>query len=168
MERRGRVPNRGAKPMYRRAMLVVVALSVMPTGQVIAQNADMEGVKAVSKAFYTALPVLDDGTVMESIWAKKPYVTYVGPRSTSIIVGWDAQKKYWESFNKGFSERSVSIVDSHIHVVGDLAWEIGFEAGQAKMSDGSARKVDWIVTNVYEKIDGHWLMVSHHVQPKPQ
>jgi hypothetical protein len=28
--------------------------------------------------------------------------------------------------------------------------------------------VDWIATNVYEKIDGNWLTVSHHVQPKPQ
>jgi len=24
------------------------------------------------------------------------------------------------------------------------------------------------VTNVYEKLDGRWLIVSHHVQPKPQ
>jgi ketosteroid isomerase-like protein len=154
--------------MNRRAMLVLVALSLMPTDRVIAQNAEIEGVKAISKAFYMALPVIDDGTVMESIWANKPYVTYVGPRSTSIIVGWEAQKKYWESFNKGFSARSVAIVDSHIHIVRDLAWEIGYEAGQAQTSDGSARKVDWIVTNIYEKIDGHWLMVSHHVQPKPQ
>ena len=36
------------------------------------------------------------------------------------------------------------------------------------MRDGSSRKVDWLVTNIYEKIDGHWFMVSHHVQPKPQ
>jgi len=26
----------------------------------------------------------------------------------------------------------------------------------------------FIVTNVYEKLDGRWLMVSHHVQAKPQ
>ena len=35
------------------------------------------------------------------------------------------------------------------------------------MKDGSTRKVDWMVT-FYEKIDGRWLTVSHHVQPKPQ
>jgi ketosteroid isomerase-like protein len=60
------------------------------------------------------------------------------------------------------------LVDVQIHVNGDLAWEIGFETGQAQMKDGSTRKVDWIATNVYEKIDGRWLLVSHHVQPKPQ
>ena len=48
------------------------------------------------------------------------------------------------------------------------AWEIGTESGLAQMKDGSTRKVDWMVTNVYEKIDGRWLTVSHHVQPKPQ
>jgi len=36
------------------------------------------------------------------------------------------------------------------------------------MKDGTIRRVDWLVTNVYEKIDHRWLMVSHHVQPKPQ
>jgi ketosteroid isomerase-like protein len=60
------------------------------------------------------------------------------------------------------------LVDVHVHVVGNLAWEIGVETGQAQLKDGAMRKVDWIVTNVYEKIDGRWLMVSHHVQPKPQ
>ena len=37
-----------------------------------------------------------------------------------------------------------------------------------KLKDGTVGKADWIVTNVYEKLDGRWLIVSHHVQPKPQ
>jgi ketosteroid isomerase-like protein len=57
---------------------------------------------------------------------------------------------------------------AHIHVNGNLAWEMGQETGEAKLKDGTAFKVDFVVTNVYEKIDGRWLMVSHHVQPKPQ
>ena len=105
---------------------------------------------------------------MEKVWAQTPYVTYVGPRSTAIIVGWEAQKKYWIEFNKPFAQRTVALVDAHVRVVGNLAWEIGAESGLAQMKDGSTRKVDWMVTNVYEKIDGRWLTVSHHVQPKPQ
>jgi ketosteroid isomerase-like protein len=132
------------------------------------QPADIEGVKAASQAFYATLSVLDDGTAMGKVWAQKPYVTYLGPRSKSIIVGWDAQKKYWEEFNKGFSQRSVSLVDVHIHANGNLAWAIGLETGHALLKDGTTRKVDWFATNVYEKINGRWLTVSHHVQPKPQ
>ena len=132
------------------------------------QAADIEGVKAASKAFYEAIVVVDDGTAMQKVWAQKPYVKYVGPRSTAIIVGWDAQKQYWIEFNKPFAQRTVALVDAHVHVVGNLAWEIGAESGLAQMKDGSTRRVDWFVTNVYEKIDGRWLTVSHHVQPKPQ
>jgi ketosteroid isomerase-like protein len=132
------------------------------------QSADIDGVKAASQAFYTTLAVLDDGTAMGNVWANTPYVTYVGPDSKSIITGWDAQKKYWSDFNKRFSQRSVSLVDVHIHANGNLAWEIAVETGQALLKDGATRKVDWMVTNVYERIDGHWLMVSHHVQPRSQ
>jgi len=154
---------------WRRILAVATTFIAFWAGGAVAQQPpDVDGVKAASKAFYAAVVVVDDGTAMEKVWAHKPYVTYVGPRSTSIIVGWDDQKKYWVEFNKAFSRRTVSLVDDHVHVNGNLAWEIGRETGQAHMKDGSVRTVDWIVTNVYEKLDGRWLMVSHHVQPKPQ
>jgi ketosteroid isomerase-like protein len=145
-------------------LLVVFAA----TSAVADPAADVEGVKGASKAFYQAVVMLDDGTAMDKVWAHAPYVTYVGPKSTSVIVGWDAQKSYWSEFNRAFAQRTVELVDSQIHVVGDLAWEIGTEVGQAHMKDGTIRKVDWFATNVYQRIDGRWLMVSHHVQPKPQ
>ena len=132
------------------------------------QEADVDGVKAASKAFYTALAALDGGAAMEKVWAHTPYLTYVGPRSKTIIVGWGAQKKYWVDTDKLFSTRNVTLSDQHIHVNGNLAWEMGQESGTPKMKDGTDQKADYIVTNVYEKIDGRWLIVSHHVQPKPQ
>jgi ketosteroid isomerase-like protein len=148
--------------------ITALGLALLSSNAFAQQAADMEGVKAASKAFYTALAVIDDGAAMDKVWAHTPYVTYVGPRSKSIVVGWDAQKKYWEETNKVFSERNVSLSDQHVHVNGNLAWELGQETGQMKMKDGTAPKPDYIATNVYEKIDGRWLMVSHHVQPKPQ
>ena len=144
-----------------------LALTALP-GHALAQTADVDAVKAASKAFYEALPILDNGEAMDKVWAHTNYVTYVGPRSKSIIVGWDAQKKYWVDTNKLFSVRAASLTDQHIHVNGNLAWEVGQETGETKMKDGAAAKIDFIVTNVYEKIDGRWLIVSHHVQPKPQ
>lgn len=153
----------------RRKMLalttMVTAFSV--SSAVAQQPTDLAAVKAASNAFYSALSVLDDGSAMGKVWARAPYVTYVGPRSNSIIVGWDAQKQYWNEFNKRFSGRTASLIDDHIHVNGNLAWEIGVETGQVQMKDGTTRNVDWIATNVYEKLDGQWLMVSHHAQPRP-
>jgi len=155
--------------MNLRAILSAIMLLALPMSSASPQESvEIAGVKAASQAFYAALSVLDDGSAMEKVWARAPYVTYVGPQSRSIIVGWDAQKKYWENFNKLFLRRSVSLADVHIHANGNLAWAIGTETGQAQLTDGGARKADWFVTNIYEKIDGHWLLVSHHVQPKPQ
>lgn len=161
--------------MHRHSMLTLIATAVawlwiaLPPGNAAAQpETDMEGVKAASKAFYAALSVIDNGEAMEKVWAHTPYVTYVGPRSKSITVGWEAQKKYWVEANKLFSQRDVTLSDQQIHVNGNLAWEMGQETGDVKMKDGDTWKVDLIVTNVYEKLDGRWLIVSHHVQPKPQ
>ena len=152
------------------AVTMIVGLMLFGTSAGWAQQkaSDVDGVKAASKAFYAALAVLDNGAAMEKVWARTDYVTYVGPRSKSIIVGWDAQKKSWEEGNKAFSQRNVSLSDQQIHVNGNLAWEMGQETGQTKRKDGTVFKADYIVTNVYEKIGGRWLMVSHHVQPKPQ
>src|SRR6185369_1536320 len=114
--------------MDRRRILILTTLSVLSAGVVGAQPPpDTDAVRKASKAFYSALPILDDGSAMEKVWANMPYVTYVGPQSRSIIVGWEAQKKYWNDFNKLFSRRSVSLVDDHVRVNGNLAWEIGVE-----------------------------------------
>jgi ketosteroid isomerase-like protein len=145
-----------------------LSLALLSDNALAQKTADMDGVKAASKAFYEALAVLDNGEAMEKVWAHTPYVTYVGPRAKTIIVGWDAQKKYWVDTNKLFSERKVALSDQHIHINGNLAWEMGQESGTPKMKDGTEAKADYIVTNVYEKIGGRWRMVSHHVQPKPQ
>jgi ketosteroid isomerase-like protein len=128
-----------------------------------------EGVQAASEAFYSALAALDDGSAMAEVWAHAPYVTFVGPRSKAIVVGWEAIQKYWEGANKLFAERNVALTDAHVHANGDLAWEIGLEVGEGKLKNGTSREVDQFVTNVYERqADGRWLIVSHHVQPKPQ
>lgn len=157
--------------MNLRSMLALITtLIALSSNSALAQEAgDVEGVKAASKAFYAALTVLDDGSAMGKVWAHAPYVTLVGPRSKSILVGWDGQNKYWEESNKRFSQRNSVLLDQHVHVNGNLAWEMGQESGENKMRDGSTTKNDYIVTNVYEKqANGRWLIVSHHVQPRPQ
>jgi ketosteroid isomerase-like protein len=130
--------------------------------------ADTDDVAAASQGFYAALSVIDDGSAMSEVWAQTPYVTFVGPRSKSPIVGWDAQKNYWVNANKLFAKRDVTLSEQHLHVDGNLAWEVGQESADVELADGTARKTDNLVTNVFEKIDGKWLMVSHQAQPIPK
>jgi ketosteroid isomerase-like protein len=154
----------------RSTLALITTLIALSSNSALAQAAgDMEGVKAASNAFYSALAVIDDGTAMEKVWVHTPYVTLVGPRSKSALVGWDGQKKYWEDSNKRFTQRNAVLSDQHIHVNGNLAWEMGQEGGENKMKDGSTSRNENLVTNVYEKqANGRWLIVSHHAQPKPQ
>lgn len=148
--------------------ITTLGLALLPANAVAQQGADMDGVKAASKAFYAALMVIDDGAAMDKVWAHTDYVTNTSPRDKTIVVGWDAIKKYWPQTNGVTASRTVSLSEQHIHVNGNLAYEIGMESGTVKFKNGTEGKVDWIVTNVYEKLNGGWVIISHHVQPKPQ
>ena len=58
----------------RRTLTLVAALVALCSNSALAQLAgDLEGVKAASKAFFSALEVIDDGTAMEKVWANTPY-----------------------------------------------------------------------------------------------
>jgi ketosteroid isomerase-like protein len=151
------------------ARILIAGLMLLGMSQAWAQKeTGIDGVRAASKAFYAALAVLDSETAMEKVWAHTPYVTFIGPRSKAVIVGWEAQKQYWQENIKAVAERNVSLAEPRIHVNGNLAWEMGVETGNVKLKNGTASRVDNLVTNVYERIEGRWLMVSHHAQPKPQ
>jgi ketosteroid isomerase-like protein len=131
----------------------------------IARADEMSDAKAASDAFYTSLATLDDGKAMSKVFAQTPYITFVGPRSKDIIIGWPALKGYFKKANTLFKSRDTHLASRSIHVSGAVAWEVGLEQGENVMADGKKLPVDWIVTNVFEKqADGKWLMVSHHVQ----
>src|SRR5262249_10845672 len=158
--------------MIRRTVLALSAAAslafVVASESAIAQSADLDAVKAASRAFYQALTVIDNGEAMEKVWAHTSYVTNTSPRIKTIIVGWDDIKKNWAETNAVTASRSPTLNEQHIHVNGNLAHEVGMESGTVKFKNGTEAKVDWIVTNVYEKLDGRWQIVHHHVQPKPQ
>jgi ketosteroid isomerase-like protein len=128
---------------------------------------DAAAVRAASKAFYEALATLDDGSAMANIWAKTPYVTYLSPSGSTITVGWDALQKIWAD-NSRYTKRNVSLQSSHVHAVGNLAWEMGIETGDVVIKDGTSRRIDANATNIYEFIGGRWLIVSHHASQRPK
>jgi ketosteroid isomerase-like protein len=143
--------------------------SAILMGTVLASSAladDAADATTASEAFYNALEVLDDGSAMEKVFAQTPYVTFVGPMSKDIIVGWPAVKAYFNKANARFIFRNSRITKRVLHVNGNMAWELGLEVGESQLKDGPKMPVNWIVTNVLEKqADGKWLLVSHHVQP---
>jgi ketosteroid isomerase-like protein len=145
---------------------ILVFATIFTVSQVPARADDMTDVKAASDAFYASLSTLDDGTAMSTVFAQTPYVTFVGPVTKDIIVGWPALKGYFAKANAKFKKRDVRLDSRTAHVSATVAWEVGHELGENEMADGKKMPVDWVVTNIFEKqANGKWLMVSHHVQP---
>src|SRR5262249_32175187 len=136
-----------------------------PVGQAQAQQtSDVEGVNAASKLFVAAISARDIHA-MEKLWAHESHVTFIGPLSTTVVVGWDGVKKAWEMRFSQFSHVTVSLQESHVHATGTVAWAVGVERAQLVRKDSSTLSFDAFVTNVFEKRDGRWLIVSHHATP---
>jgi len=128
------------------------------------QTSDVEGVNAASKVFIAAIAARDLGA-MDKVWAREPYATFIGPLSTTVVVGWDAVRKAWEMRFSQFDRVTISSAESHIRTNGNAAWAVGIEKVQLLRKNGDTLSFDAFVTNVFENRDGRWLMVSHQATP---
>jgi ketosteroid isomerase-like protein len=146
------------------AILVILAGSSTRA----AQQPDTKAVAAANHAFVTAMSSRDLKG-MEQIWAHQPYVTNVGPRSKVRNTGFDAIDKYWQSVFKYFSNITVTPHDLQIRVNGNTAWVVGMETAQLQpKAGGDPLTFETFVTNIFEKVGGRWLLVSHHAQAIPK
>jgi ketosteroid isomerase-like protein len=153
--------------------LIVVSLlftaAVLPARNAIAQQrgqqpSEVERVQAASQALIQAISARDI-RAMEQIWAHEPYVTFMGPLSTSIVVGWEGVRKAWEMRFNQFARVQVSLEDSHVHTKHNFAWAVGVEKVQLQRKNGESLNFDAFVTNVFEKRGSRWLLVSHQATP---
>lgn len=119
-------------------------------------------VTKVNEAFYEAFGSLDIAN-MDRVWAKQEYVTCIHPGWT-LRIGWPAVRDSWVLiFNNTFS-MEFDLTELQIQVAGDLAWVICTEnimSRQGDVSQGSRV----LATNLYERLEGQWLMIHHHGSP---
>ena len=157
--------------MNRRTLLTVAVTAAaglaMGAGIADAQQAsDLDAIKAANQAFYAALSARDV-KAMEGVWANKPYVVNIGPRSKTIAVGYaDAVAKYWPGAFDTFSQITASSSSiAQVQTDGKLAWVIGIETASLQpKTGGDPLKFDAFSTNIFEKDGTRWLMISHHAQ----
>jgi ketosteroid isomerase-like protein len=128
------------------------------------QRADVKQVNAVSQAFIAAIAARDIRS-MDKVWAHEPYATFIGPLSTTVVVGWDGVRKAWEMRFGQFDRVTISSPESHVRTNGKVAWVVGVEKVELLRKDGNTLSFDAFVTNVFEKRGGRWLMVSHQATP---
>ena len=119
-------------------------------------------VTKVNEVFYEAFGSLDIA-IMDRVWAKQEYVTCIHPGWT-LRIGWPAVRDSWVLiFNNTFS-MEFDLTELQIQVAGDLAWVICTEnitSRQGDVSQGSRV----LATNLYERLEGQWLMIHHHGSP---
>jgi ketosteroid isomerase-like protein len=149
-------------------MLSILGMAFVCGEAVAQQSTDIEKVKAASKAFYAALDARDP-SAMAKVYAHTPYVVHIDPSAKEIALGWEAVNKSWENVHDGTTQINVSFSETgQPQVVGDLAWEVGAEKGPVTLKDGKVVDIDAFATNVYQNIDGRWLLVSHQAGQKPK
>jgi ketosteroid isomerase-like protein len=102
---------------------------------------------------------------MDKVWAHESYATFIGPLSTTVVVGWDGVRKAWEMRFGQFDRVTISLAESHVRTNGNVAWAVGIEKVELLRKDGKTLSFDAFVTNVFEKTDGSWLLVSHQATP---
>ena len=161
--------------MNRLNILAVATMSLLtlgvalPAGKAVSQEkahqtSDVERVNAASQVFIAAISARDI-RAMEKVWAHESYATFIGPLSTTVVVGWQGVKKAWEMRFDQFDRVAISLAESHVHTNGKVAWAVGVEKVQLLRKDGGSLNFDAFVTNVFEEQDGRWLLVSHQATP---
>ena len=147
--------------------VAVLGLVLVPCGA-LAQQSDIDAVKAAIVSFHAALGSLD-AQKMEPLWAHESYVTLINPADKSISVGYDAVKKSWEDSFKGYTELKATETDGpYIHANGNVAWSTGIAQAEAKFKNGNAFSGNVFETDVFEKQGGRWLLVSHSALRVPK
>jgi ketosteroid isomerase-like protein len=164
----------GRSTMNRLSIIVVTIASLIlgfslavgdAVGQQNAQQtSDVEGVNAAGQVFIAAISAREIGAI-DKVWAHEPYATFMGPLSTTIVVGWEGVRKAWEMRFSQFDRVTISVTESHVRTNGKAAWAVGIEKVQLLRKNGDTLSFDAFVTNVFENHDGRWLMVSHQATP---
>lgn len=124
-------------------------------------------VRKASKQFYSGLNSMANGDSgpLADIWSHDADVTTMHPIGGREI-GWPAVRGSFAQVAKMSSKGKVELKEQIIHVVGDLAYELGIEYGKLTLA-GEAVTIEHRVTNIYRKQGGAWKMVHHHTDTSP-
>jgi ketosteroid isomerase-like protein len=124
-------------------------------------------VRTASTQLYAALNRMLDGDMgpLEAVWSHGAAVSTMHPIG-GREAGWDEVRGSFEGVAQLASGGHVDLRDQGIQVVGDLAYEVGVEQGQAKLA-GEQIAIEQRVTNIYRREAGGWKAVHHHTDVSP-
>jgi len=148
---------------FNRFVVVGLLLVATPTAQAQQIN-DLERIHAANRQFVAAI-VARDIDAMDTVWSHESYSSFIGPLSTTVVVGWDGVRQAWQVRFGQFDRVTISADKPHIRINGEAAWAVGMEKVELLRKDGKTISFDAFVTNVFENKGGQWLLVAHQATP---
>ena len=96
-------------------------------------------------------------------YAHRDDLTLYDTEGTDAIIGWEACRKYWaEQFSGLRSVNKLELSKVRVHVVGDMGFVTATWTLEATTKDGDAMAQTGRLTDIWQKIEGKWLIVHEH------
>jgi len=132
-----------------------------------ASDADRAAVKEANERFYTALNAMfaGDPTPLEEVWWHTDDAIYMGTDG-AYVVGWKEIYANWENKALLHIGGHAKTEDVRITIVGDMAVTNEYIVA-VYPADGKPREIKPRATSVFQKKDGQWKMICHHVDVVP-
>lgn len=125
-------------------------------------------VNAVAEALHAGLGSLDTAKI-EPLWAHDASVVLINPNEKSFSVGWEAVKADWDAFPGRYADLKVTqVAGPFVTVKGDVAWRSGIASSSGHLKSGAEFDALVVESDIFEKRDGKWLLVSHIAQRAPK
>lgn len=124
-------------------------------------------IRGTSAGFYAALNRMAGGQAgaMADVWSRCPSVTAlhpIGGRDT----GWAQVGGSFDRVAGIASAGDIRLTDQHINVAGDMAHEVGIEAGSLTLG-GLTATIEQRATNICRREPTGWRVVHHHADVSP-
>src|SRR3989442_12097362 len=83
------------------------------------ESYDVERVNAANQVFIAAIAGRDVHA-MDKAWAHEPYATFIGPLSTTVVVGWEGVRKAWQMRFNQFDRVPIPRAETHVLITARL------------------------------------------------
>jgi ketosteroid isomerase-like protein len=121
-----------------------------------------ESILEANRAFYRAFESLEANRMGE-VWLRDQRIVCIHP-GWRRLTGWGPIMNSWELIFENVFEMKFELDDPQVMTSGDLAVVVVEENLTQRGYDGTMR-TQVLATNVFERADGRWWMISHHGSP---
>jgi ketosteroid isomerase-like protein len=146
--------------MRMRIFFVPMLLSLLAVS-LPAESKDDDEIRSAVKLFTVAANTLDLNRTM-ACYADKPYVSVFSPGPNEPVVGLPAVRKNWSDFFALIKSNHSELSDIAVESDGKLAFAYFTTTEEIVMKEGTKVKPLFRSTMIYQRINGHWLIIHEH------